>query len=333
MPVRDGAGHVRLAIESILRQTFTDFEFVIVDDASTDATPAILAALRDDRVRLLTNATRLGLTRSLKRGLEVARGEYVARQDADDVSRPTRLDRQVRFLDDNRDVALIGSDYIKIKRGGERALRTVPRDCLGIRWRLLFVNSFAHSSVAFRRSTLEAVGGYGDEFRYAEDYELWTRLASKYSVANVPEVLVEYREGSATMTATYDSAAADVAEIIRRYRSGIRVPRGRDLTADQPENISIQRALLFGDANRPSLEELDHAVGAVLELHQHFCAFYGLTAREAARHRAWLLNRLARGFLRRSSRRLEARALIASASLLVQALRLTSAIALGRPSD
>src|ERR1044071_4428932 len=139
MAVHNGEYYLHEAMESILRQSFCDFEFIIVDDASTDRTRELIFSFNDPRVRLVENREKLGQTRSLNRGLELAHGEFVARQDADDISEPERLAKQAGFLETKRELALLGTWYKKIDaRGAALGLRELPCEWLEIRWALIF---------------------------------------------------------------------------------------------------------------------------------------------------------------------------------------------------
>jgi glycosyltransferase involved in cell wall biosynthesis len=183
------------SVESILAQTFGDFELLIIDDGSADGTRGYLDSLRDPRVRVLGNATNLGLTRSLNRGLDAAAGRFVARMDADDVALPERLARQVAFLRSNADVGVVGSSRVLIdERGRFVAHAPAAEDDLRIRWKCLLGNPFAHPTVMLRREVMERHGlRYDEAFRTAQDYELWTRLLAVTSGVNLREPLLQYR--------------------------------------------------------------------------------------------------------------------------------------------
>lgn len=195
MAVHNGAPYLREAVESILAQTFTEFEFIIIDDGSTDATASILAEYGDPRLRLVRNAANIGLTRSLNKGLTLAQGKYIARMDADDVSLPERLAIQVAHLDAHPDVGLLGTGYYLINEDGERFTDTAPAQPLThteIRWQLLFHNAFCHSSVMFWRPD-SVLGMYDEQIVYAQDYALFARLASLMQMTNLPDLLLAHR--------------------------------------------------------------------------------------------------------------------------------------------
>ncbi|NVM22264.1 MAG: glycosyltransferase [Desulfobacterales bacterium] len=191
MSVYDGERYLREAINSILNQTLADFEFIIVDDGSTDGTPEILEgyAARDERIRLERNAYNLGLTPSLNKGLQLTRGEYIARQDADDISLPQRLASQANFLDDHPEVGVIGTWINNFDENGRQIIWQTPISHPLIRWSLLFGASIAGPSVMMRRFLLEGDTPFRPEMLHAEDYDLWARLSDKTQFANLRERL------------------------------------------------------------------------------------------------------------------------------------------------
>ena len=191
LPVRNGAPFLREAIDSVLGQTFLDFELVVVDDGSTDGSAAIVHAEEDPRVRLVRQQP-LGLVEALRRGLAETTAPVVARMDADDVSLPTRLERQLEALGER--VALVGCGFEAIDAEGRpTGSWLLPPDDSALRRRLLLRNPFAHGSVLFRREAVDRAGGYRADFGANEDYDLWRRFAREWRLAAVPEVLYRYR--------------------------------------------------------------------------------------------------------------------------------------------
>jgi GT2 family glycosyltransferase len=196
IPVMNGEAWLAAAIESVLFQTLTDFELIIVDDGSTDASPDIIAAMRarDARIRAVRQPRQLGLVRALNAALAVARTPLLARLDADDLALPQRLAVQVRQFSERPDLVLLGSWAEKIDDSGRRIGEARPEPDPG---RLALIlqrrNPFVHSSVMMRTAVVKRLGGYREAFLGAEDFDLWLRLSERGVIANLPETLVRYR--------------------------------------------------------------------------------------------------------------------------------------------
>jgi glycosyltransferase involved in cell wall biosynthesis len=193
MCVRDGAKTVSEAIRSILGQTFCQFEFIILDDGSSDETAKIVESYRekDDRIIFISQPNR-GLTRSLNSAISRAQGEFIARQDADDLSCPDRLEKQVEFLERNPEIALLGTNCYNddgVSRFEGRFL-----DFGEINRAVYLHNPFAHSSAMFRLSAFNEIGGYDENFDTSQDFELWMRFAKSGPIAMLPEALVVRRQ-------------------------------------------------------------------------------------------------------------------------------------------
>lgn len=196
MPVHNGEEQLELAVESILWQTLRDLELIVIDDGSTDRTPTLLQqfAERDPRVRVCRQ-DHGGIVAALNRGARVARAPYLARMDADDVAMPDRLAKQAAFLDANADVALVGGSVEYILGEGRRIrLRSLPTAPAEIADRLLAgKHCFVHPTVMIRTEALAQVGGYRPAFEGAEDADLWLRLAERFPLANLPDVVLAKR--------------------------------------------------------------------------------------------------------------------------------------------
>ncbi|MBI5471069.1 MAG: glycosyltransferase [Ignavibacteriae bacterium] len=193
-PVYNGERYVREAIESILRQTFADFELIVVDDGSNDATPAIIKSFTDSRIRVLTNPRNVGIIATLNRAIRDAEGEFVCRMDADDIAAPERLQVQMEFLRLHPNVAMVGSNVVIIDESGVTiATEELPQSNAEIRSAMFVHNPFAHGSVMLRRDVLNAVGAYDNRFLHNEDYDLWLRIASQFEVANISLPLLKRR--------------------------------------------------------------------------------------------------------------------------------------------
>jgi glycosyltransferase involved in cell wall biosynthesis len=198
MPVHNALPFLDESIRSILEQTLKDFEFVILDDASTDGSTQLLRewALRDARIQLHESQKRLGLSGSSNAVVSKAQAAIVARMDADDVAHPDRLRRQLNIIERRPDIAVIGTLCNGIDASG-RVVR--PRD----RWRLVRRSSyipFPHGSAMFRREAFDAVGGYNEKAVRAEDQDLFSRMAAKGRVVTLPDILYSYRYHSSNAT-------------------------------------------------------------------------------------------------------------------------------------
>jgi glycosyltransferase involved in cell wall biosynthesis len=236
MSVYDGLPYVSTAVESILEQTFEEFEFIIIDDGSTDGSTAVLRryAAQDDRIRLIVQENR-GLTPSLNRGLALAEAPLIARMDADDVCVPERFQKQVDFLEAHPEHVLVGSHVRFIDGAGDPISPDNPlynkRNLGGmdlcfehdaIEERLLAGGwAFIHPTVMMRQAAVEQIGGYNPKIVDAEDRDLFIRMAEVGRLANLPDVLLKYRvHGSQVSTTSavqsYWSKRARRAGYLRR---------------------------------------------------------------------------------------------------------------------
>jgi glycosyltransferase involved in cell wall biosynthesis len=199
LPAFNSEEHLAEAVHSILSQTYEDFELLIIDDGSTDRTREIARTLATDdpRIRLLEHDDNRGLPARLNEGLSLAQGDYIARMDADDVSRYRRLELQLKYLQTHPDVALVGG-FIRLFGAGRSCTVQVATSPSIVRWRLLFGNSIGHVTILGRSKFFSRVGGYDEKLRVAQDYDLWLRGSTEFKLANIPEVVVDVRENSAS---------------------------------------------------------------------------------------------------------------------------------------
>ncbi len=250
MPVHDGEVHLRQAIDSILRQTFPDFEIIVLDDASTDGTASILAdcARADSRVRLLKRERRgAGLTIALGQACAETRGLYIARMDADDVAFPERLETQVRFLSSRPGVAVLGAAMRFLGPSGPipRILRH-PEGVAEVRAMLTRANCIAHPTVLMRRDAYAAAGGYRPAFLHAEDYDLWLRIAERSDLCNLAEPLLDYRVHEGQISFAHVSQQVTYA-LAARAAARIRRAGGED-PAEGKQSISRRDLLDMGES-------------------------------------------------------------------------------------
>jgi glycosyltransferase involved in cell wall biosynthesis len=230
LPVRDGAAHVAAAVESILGQTLADLELLVVDDGSTDATPAVLAGVRDARCRVLTVAA-AGTAAALNHGIAHARGPLIARMDADDVALPERLARQLAFLERHADVGVLGTGWREQGPGGDVVeVAPPPADDAAIRRVLPRRNPMAHPTVVMRRAAGDAVGWYDARLPVVQDYDLWLRLASRTRFANLPEPL---------LIRTFSTAMTSLARDDLRLATEVRVKWAALRRGDLPATAAV----------------------------------------------------------------------------------------------
>lgn len=238
LPVYNGAASLAVAIRSVLDQTFGDFELLLLDDGSTDTTAEVVRGFDDPRILYHHHANR-GLAATINRGIELARGEYIARQDHDDISRPERFARQVAFLDAHPDCGLLGtSAEIWSEVGPTGRHHDHPADDLHLRFDLLFDNPFVHSSVMLRRSAVLETGAFAtSKDRQPEDYEYWSRLSRRWKVANLAERLLVYREVQGSISRT-----VDFAPLVARIGSE-NIAHALGLDEPTPEIVAFSRSL------------------------------------------------------------------------------------------
>ena len=196
MAVFNGQKYIEESIKSILEQTFRNFEFIIVNDGSTDRTKEILLdwAKKDNRIKIITNPNNIGLTKSLNKAINMAQGKYIARQDADDISLPQRLEKQVVFLENHPEIKILGTFGYAINKEG-KVLREeiLPVSSQKIKNMLIKKNPFIHASVMIKKEIIDKVGGYNEDFKVIQDYELWFRILRVARGENLPLFLVKKR--------------------------------------------------------------------------------------------------------------------------------------------
>lgn len=205
MSVYNGKKYLQKSIESILNQTFSNFEFIIINDASIDNSLEIIKSFSDSRIVILNNSENLGLTKSLNIGLKQASGKYIARLDADDLSFENRLEKQLSFIKKNN-LSLIGSSAILIDElGNEIGKKIKPENPTEIKFHLLLKNPFLHSSLFFKKEDIEKIGYYDEKFIFAQDYDLVSRLShSGFNLGNISEPLIKYRIQKNSITENKD---------------------------------------------------------------------------------------------------------------------------------
>lgn len=259
MPVFNAESTLSAAVESILRQDFTDFELLLIDDGSRDSSPEIIRAFarRDARVRSVLNTENAGLIRRLNKGLALAQSPLVARMDSDDEALPERLRVQVEFMDRNPDVAVAGSwvfhmgaapqwdRLVRLPYTAKQIAQTLPRE-----------NCIYHPSVILRRDQVLSAGGYRSQFPHAEDYELWLRLSRHHRLANITRPLLRYRLSHSGVTF---SKRWDLLRSVYLAQEAFQHPNQsiEQLGPKAEERLaSTDRSKFFANVVRASVEEL-----------------------------------------------------------------------------
>jgi len=211
---------IKEAIMSALNQTFSDFELLILDDASTDTTAKIVHSFQDSRIRYIKNATRQDIAKNRNRGLAEARGNYIAILDSDDKwSDNEKLASQIRFLETHPDVAVVGTFAHTINETGQRNGDIRPEtDPLRIKRNLLLRNNLINSSSLFHKHLAVLAGGYDDTLSGIEDYDLWLKLGRSHKLANLPLFMTDYRIHGGQVTKRRLRLAIAHFRLVKRYR-------------------------------------------------------------------------------------------------------------------
>jgi glycosyltransferase involved in cell wall biosynthesis len=193
MSVKENDPFLKDSIKSILAQTYSDFEVIIVNDGGGSAVDTIIDSLNDSRISRITRLWK-GLTKSLNEAIASANGKYIARMDAGDYSWPTRIESQINLLEGDSNTGLVGTSYSEITNKGEKITETIlTEDPVQLKKSLLYQNQFCHGTVMFRKKCINEVGWYRPEFIKAQDYDLWLRIADRYEIRNISEILYTRR--------------------------------------------------------------------------------------------------------------------------------------------
>ncbi|WP_304067734.1 glycosyltransferase family 2 protein [Pedobacter glucosidilyticus] len=246
MAVYNGERFLREALNSILQQTFQNFELLIVNDGSTDHSENIIHQYTDPRIRLINNQKNQGLVITRNIGLQEAKGKYIAILDSDDIALPQRLEIQYNFMENHPDIAICGSKAIQFNHLNEEVLIDVPTDYLAER--LIFGNVFVNSSIILKRAAALEVGGY-QNYSLGEDYDLALRISEFYPIANLNQILVKYRVHQHNITLTENKALSqEELKIIKALylRWSIDVSE---------REIAIHHAILYSRVKEYSTEE------------------------------------------------------------------------------
>lgn len=204
MPVYNGEMYLREAIDSILNQTFTEFEFLIINDGSIDNSEAIILSYDDSRIRYEKNETNLKLIATLNKGIELANGKYIVRMDADDISALDRIEKQVEFMEENPDVGLCGTWFTSFGHGIEQLIKYKEHHD-EILFKMFYQCHFCHPSLIIRKKVFEGLKSpFNPHYIHAEDYELYFQLSKKWKFHNLQESLLKYRIHNFSISKQYE---------------------------------------------------------------------------------------------------------------------------------
>ena len=235
MSVFNGENYLRSSIDSILNQTFHNFEFIIINDGSTDDSLAIIKSYKDPRIKII-NQTNQGLVYSLNKGVEVATGKYIARQDADDISLPSRLEKELALMLSNPRVGLVGTFFTYVNEDTLEPIQTItqPTKDIDIKRSLLLHNPFGHGSTLYKKEYFNNHALYTDKFGPTEDFELWTRISDEYEFRIVPENLYLYRLNPNGISNTKGATQHDYTKKIieRQWKKPFTLKGHRDIVTD-----------------------------------------------------------------------------------------------------
>jgi len=252
MPVYNGERYLQESIESILNQTFKDFEFLLVNDGSTDESPNILSnyARRYSNIRIITNPTNLGIAKATNSGINLARGVYIALMDQDDISVPERLERQVKFLDDNPGISVVGGNTVNFDNEGNFHKRNSLLDTPGlIRWALLFRNQIQNPTVLIRREIFSEHGFAYEDYMPAQDYHMWFQLSDRFRFANLQDILAYHRVHSTNATSVFSNQSTPgilkmKVEFVEKHLN-LQISTNTAIALSHPHNVSETRTAVI----------------------------------------------------------------------------------------
>jgi glycosyltransferase involved in cell wall biosynthesis len=326
----NGARFIREAVDSILNQSYTDFELIVVNDGSTDTTAQILETFADKRMRVVTSLVNCGIATAQNSGLAVARGEYVALMDHDDISRADRLQLQVDYLDRHPEVCALGAACFRIdEQGAVKSTDVYPGDDISLKWSLLVGGCpLFHTTLVARRAALEKIAGYTGNYLYAGDYELISRLSETSAIENLAEPLVKWREYGASASSI--NARVLAAEAATIARENVAACLG---SAQIDENVwNGVRTLIMNQPTEPvtiSRVDVNASLGFLLRLQDRFYRRHNFLPAAVKNHRRRLYWIWGKHFFALACRGNGSRDFLCRLTLLKWSVRLLAGAAVG----
>lgn len=216
MPVYNSGAFLKESIDSVLSQTFSDFEFIIINDGSSDNSEEIILTYKDSRIKYYKNEQNLGLISTLNKGIDLCNAKYIARMDADDICMPERLQKQYDFMESHAEVGVCGCDYIHFGKGKQIYHKSHHSHDIILGW-MLFNSSMVHPALIMRKDLLSNEKPYlNPKYKHVEDYELWSRLIFKSKFHNMPEPLLKYRIHASQVSKKYRGEQIENGNLVRR---------------------------------------------------------------------------------------------------------------------
>ncbi len=298
MSTFNGERYLSEAVESLLNQTFKDFELIIVNDGSTDSTATILREFEDERLVILHNSENQGIAPSQNKALAAARGEYIALQDCDDISLSRRLELQVDFLDRQPDISLIGSSAYMIDEAGETVdIWDQPANDMQAKWEFLFGCPIFHTTAMLRRSVFDRTAPYTKDCTFSCDSELFSRIADANKVFKLPQPLVKWRlHKNSTSFVRAEILRKEALSISRRNMTAL-VAGKANLDALSWRGVELLLMMNVGATIDLSRTQLRGAANFIFAVNDAFYERYGFTTEDAREHRRGFYSKLIRRFL------------------------------------
>ncbi len=325
MAAHNSAPFIAQAIESVLGQTFSDFELIIADDGSTDRTRDVANSYRDARIRLTASDQNMGPAAARNRAIRIARGRYIAIQDSDDVSLSERLQTQVDYMDRHAEVVVVGAEMIETDKQGNHCGRWLqPCGDVNIKWELLFRLPFNHPTLLMRGAALSRAGLYPEdpELRYVEDYDLLVRVASQGVCANLAFALYKYRRYQGAVCRKHATQQRQQGERVSRHAISTILGSAHW----EPEFWPVVQKFLYShasEADHIDVLEVALAIDLLERLHLQFSQAYKFHQNEINQHRRRVFTAWAKHCLGLALRK-NSMSLVGRVSLAASAMRLLS---------
>ena len=280
LPVYNGEKYLAEAIESILNQTYKNFEFLIINDGSTDSSVKIIESYNDPRIRLIHNEKNIRIISTLNKGIHLARGEYIARMDCDDISLSNRLEMQVAYLDKHSEVGILGGGVQIIDEKKNIISESIrPLTHFQNKWKLLFGTTLLHPTVMYRKHLIAEHGGYSHDFIHCEDYDLWSRLCESAVINQIPDVLLLLRKHDHNIGVLYKDISSE--NFIK-----ISIQNILNLSSKYLDFNKVSQVIRWFHGEKLAINQQRNICKTLLAIYFQFISIYQLTYLD----RRWITN-------------------------------------------